>query len=108
MRARHTKAFILYHPDFVMDENEPKGYRELKTGTWVVEWDTVYTQNTIPKTKIIHRKKSFLTKTEANKFYSQILKNIDTEKFTRAFNRATNERIVKELTRTYRKKVIPL
>ena len=38
INVKIQKIFYTYHPDFVQDDNEPRGYRILETGRWVVEW----------------------------------------------------------------------
>ena len=72
-----SRIFCCWHPDWVIDETAEKGYRELKTGKWVVEWDEL--EKTDKKgafLKIIHKRKHFRKDfqdiNEAEKFMRQL------------------------------------
>lgn len=82
------KIFYCFHPDFIQDDNEPKGYKVLCTGKWVVEWDRLsrrkekYHNNVI----ITHYKKPFTTKPEAENFYNVLMKRYNRQE-TRFYNK---------------------
>lgn len=64
-----------YHPDFIEDPAEPKGYRCLDTGRWVVEWDLWSRQGTMWNVKT-HYARSFLTEDQAVAFIKKLEKHM--------------------------------
>lgn len=70
-------VYYCYHPDGVQDDNEPKGYRILPTGKWVVEWDVLPYQPTIINIHAPdHYKAEFRTEPEAKVFYDKIMNRL--------------------------------
>lgn len=74
IKVKIEKIFYTYHPDFVEDETEPRGYRILDTGNWVVEWD-VRVSGTAGKE---HHTARCATEDDARYFVSLLHRN-DTE-----------------------------
>ena len=77
-----SKAFYCFHPDYVQDENEPKGYKILSTGLWVVEWDEVETLkkqfSCLPN--VIHKRMAFNAEKEAKRFWNAKMKHMDKDR----------------------------
>lgn len=72
-----ARIFCCWHPDWVIDETAEKGYRELKTGKWVVEWDELEKterKNAFLKTVYKHKhfRKDFQDIDEAEKFMNKL------------------------------------
>lgn len=80
-QVKIRKIFHTYHPDFVQDGTEPRGYRLLPTGRWVVEWDIYGCFTIIPQGKE-HHTASFVTEEEAIEFEKKLHSYIDTDGFT--------------------------
>lgn len=74
MKIRHID--YSYHPDFVQDDNAPKGYYELDTGKWVVEWDA-YLTNIKLYPKPFHYRHDCPTEEDAIKFCNKLRKGLD-------------------------------
>ena len=43
-----------FHPEWVEDPDEPRGFRILTTGKWVVEWDTEHANRNLPNLQKHH------------------------------------------------------
>ncbi len=43
-----------FHPDWVEDPEEPRGFRILHTGKWVVEWMTDHANRNLPNLQQYH------------------------------------------------------
>lgn len=76
VKVKIEKIFYTYHPNFIKDETEPRGYRILDTGTWVVEWDIWISPLGMPKTKQ-HYTADCLTEDDALHFVSLLRRNED-------------------------------
>lgn len=64
--------FYTYHPDFIQDENEPRGYRVLETGRWVVEWGVrKFIPSNLPQ-PYTHYSRSFETEQDAIAFEKKL------------------------------------
>lgn len=72
-RYKLRRVSYSYHPDFIEDPCDPKGYRVLDTGRWIVEWDLIQ----CPVLGIIshfkHYTRSFLTEEQAKEFESRLI-----------------------------------
>lgn len=64
VKVRYKKIFHTWHPDFVQDDSEPRGYRILSTGRWVVEYDVIAALSIFPDGKR-HYTKSFQLEEQA-------------------------------------------
>ena len=63
-----------YHPNFVQDDNEPRGYRLTGGGKWVAEWDAV-AKGTEPIK--LHFRREFDTELGASRFCARLQKGLD-------------------------------
>ena len=76
-RFKFNRIAYSYHPDFVQDDNEPKGYRILPTGKWVVEWVVREFYPTDEPEQPKHCKRSFPTEAAAKFFENQLRHRLD-------------------------------
>lgn len=76
-RIKLRKVGYSYHPDFIEDPTEPRGYKILDTGRWVVEWDVSPYHTLGILTKREHFSRSFLTEEEAIEFENKLIHGVD-------------------------------
>lgn len=76
VKVKYKKIFYTYHPDFIQDDIDPRGYQLLSTGRWIVEWDVVASYVVLPQGRE-HRSKSFTTEQEAIAFDRALRNRID-------------------------------
>lgn len=80
-RFKIKRLSYSYHPDFVQDDNEPKGYRILPTGKWVVEWvacDASSSENPQPPK---HCRRAFSTEQLAKTFENKLRRGMDEKNY---------------------------
>ena len=66
-----------YHPDFVQVDNEPKGYRILPTGQWIVEYVAYDVSNSDTPQPPKHCRHGFATEEQAKKFENKVRRGFD-------------------------------
>jgi hypothetical protein len=83
MRVKIKNVYYCKHPDFIQDDSAPKGYIVLDTAKWVVEWDIVPYNITIPGCFLKkHCRASFPTEEEARIFHKKISKHCEADSVT--------------------------
>lgn len=77
IKLRVKRIDYSYHPDFVQDNAEPKGYRILDTGKYVVEWDVCRAGKTTLNPETVHFRHNCETEQEAIQFCHKLKKGLD-------------------------------
>lgn len=77
IKLRVKKIDYSYHPDFVQDDAEPKGYRILDTGKYVVEWDVCLAGKNTLNPETAHFRHDCPTEKDAIQFCNKLKKGLD-------------------------------
>lgn len=75
-KTRIRDIYYLYHPNAIQDDTNPKGYRIIGGGKWVVEWD-IFTLPIKLSSEPQHFTKSFNSEADAQVFYKKLMKRYE-------------------------------
>lgn len=72
IKKKIKHIYYLFHPNAVQDDTDPRGYKIIDGGKWVVEWN-IYTPPFTYAHEPEHHTKAFKTEEDAKAFYNKLM-----------------------------------